>query len=201
MDERNGFEVNSVVSKSFRNIFQKNSKAPRKEVKRVMVLMPPLLGDWLIPGNYPPDLVYLNAIWQTIQELKRNKYYIILKKHPKTLRSKLFCLFDQFVDEINEDYFVDVMEMANAYIFFYYGTALCEALMSPKPIAYIHLPFRQIDYQIRSELEKSLCWVDCYDTDGLFVDHEKMITYLKNNNHDIMPRRAFVEENYLTSSH
>ena len=103
-------------------------------------------------------------------------------------------------DEIRDDYFAEAMEMADAYIFFYCGTAFCEALMSLKPIVYIHLPYRQVDLQTRSELEKILCWIDCNDTDGLFVDDDKMVNYLKNNNQDMISRRDFVEENYLTAS-
>ena len=35
---------------------------------------------------------------------------------------------------------------------------------------------------------------------ALFVDDDKMVNYLKNNNQDMISRRDFVEENYLTAS-
>ena len=199
-NEKNSFEVGSIVSESLRNIYKKNFKSKGEEVKKVMVLMPGLLGNWLIPGDYPPDFVFLKAIWHTIKELKRKNYYLILKKHPKTLRSKSLSVFDKFVDEVKDDYFSEIMEMADAYVFFYCGTAFCEALMSIKPIVYIHLPYRQIDLQTRSELEDIFCWVDYNEEDENFVENDKMINYLKNINQDMKSRRDFVQENYLTSS-
>ena len=162
--------------------------------------MPELAGSRVIPGYSPPDLVYILVILRTIRKLKRNGFHLILKKSPKHVISRRFDAFDSLVDEISEDYFFPkVTDQADAFILFYAGSAFCEALLSMKPIVYIHLPFRTADPWARSKLEKCLCWIDCDDNDGLQVDLERMIYYLNGDCYETAQRRVFVEKNYLSS--
>jgi len=197
--ERQNTEIRSMVSEKLRDIFEKHRETCTREVKKVMLIMPSFGGNSAIPISYTPDMIMLSAIRKTIQELKHNGFYVILKKHPKSIKNKSFSLFDQFVDEINTDYFLEVMDKGDAFVVMGAGTAFCESLMTMKPVVYFHLPFRTVDPWAQSELEKCLCWVDCDDNNGLHIDHKKMISYLKNNEHDMSARRAFIEKTYLSS--
>ena len=196
-DELQNTKFHSLVSNEFLGIYKKHYNHNVKKVRKVMVVLPLFSGDKILPGYYAPDFINVLVIWKAIQELKRKGFYLVLKKKPKLLKSRLFSIFDRFVDEINVDYFPDVTNIADAYVFFYLGTAFCQALMSLKPVVYVHLPYRVIDPWAKSELKRIICWIDPEEPDGVRIDYRKMINYL-NTGHDMRAKRTeFVENIYL----
>ena len=195
--EEKKIQIESIVYEGFRKIFNGFCDTKPAEIRKVMILMPVLSGSNNFPGFDTPDIFYLSIILKTIQALKLKGFYLILKQYPKLGMSRAFPLFDSMVDEIDHNYFDQVIDRADAFVCFYAGTAFCEALMSMKPVAYVHMPFRTVDPMVRSELEKILCWIDCEDNDGLFIDVEKMVSFLEDGDLDRNQREAFLHKYYL----
>ncbi len=190
-------EITGMVPSALYSVFRKHINSRAQRVKKVMVLLPTFIGDIVHPGYVPPDIIYLKVIWKTVQCLKNHGYHIVIKKHPKAQKSIRFGLFDGCADEINSGFFADAYGRADAFVFFYLGSAFAEAAMTLKPIVFINLPYRIIDPEVRAALEKSLCFVDCTQTEDVHVDFSEMIQYLSRDFYDMTDLRLFLQGAYM----
>lgn len=138
--KENTLKIEGAETGMFRNIWQRESKKllPEK-IERVMIVANCFVYDNMLgQGIAFPELMQLDWELRTVNILKKAGYKVIYKNHPD---GKLCGLTIDFLDsdvEIIYDRFEDVMEYADAFLFFHTrSTTLGPALCSNKPIIYI----------------------------------------------------------------
>jgi len=189
--------IDGMISKEFHSIYKRCFKPKKEVIKNVMVVMTYFKGSKIIPGYQAPDFVYLFTIFQAISKLQSKGFHIILKKYPKGCHQD-FPYLEKYASEISDEPFNSAMKRADAFVFVYTGTAFCEALMSSKPIVYLHTPHRVIDPWARRKLEDIICWIDIGDTEENNRTMDRMIEYLEDNRLNLDKREAFINDFFLS---
>jgi len=186
-----GFHINSVRDNSYWEInLRYKGKIPRG--KKVMIVLPALLRERVLIGYGCPDVMALAVIVKVIRIFKERGFYVILKKHPKSPFTFMGNLFNGIVDEIDSGAFVESLLKADYFVFFYAGTAFCEALFSMKPIMLIDMGFRDWDEEVKDKLS-DVCMIVDFDK----ITHRNIDEFLKIGYEEYKSKREEFLNNFF----
>jgi len=136
----NAVAIASGETRKFHNLWKSKSSEPvPRAIKKVMIVANVFRKDSDMCPFFPmPALVQLDTVLRIIDALDRGGYEILFKPHPHSMFHKHAGSFFGNNVRVIKGRFEDVMDMADAFIFYYtrtttLGTALC----TNKPIVSI----------------------------------------------------------------
>jgi len=152
-------------------------KLYKKQIRTIMYVPSSYQGDLKLL-YFVPDLIRLDYEIRVINLLTKRGYEVIYKKHPKgLLMHKEFELFEKIGINCISTPFLEVMDLADMFIFDYYpSTALFEAMCTDKPIVFIYTGYPKIFPEVMNLLAKRCIIVNTeFDENNRVVFDEKRL--------------------------
>lgn len=199
LDEPEKLEISSCTYR-FDDIFNivEEKHGTGKSIEKVMLVPVGFQGEFNgIPSSLVHDVPYADMQIRLIRALKDSGYEVLYKFAPKVSSGYIFPVENLEVQRV-EGFLSDCLDMADAFIFTYVGTAFCEALCTEKPVLLLQAsPYRRMGEKERKELYSSCRAMDCtYDESNRIVfDAEKLKKMLiPMSTEEVEARKDFVKK-------
>jgi len=142
LDSPGTLEVRTIKGKSFAVLSEKYGKLPANNEKPKSVMFVPsgFMGEFnSVPSFTVPDVPYAVFQAKILEELKYAGFETLYKQAPKAARD---CLFgpEKYGAKIVRGFLGECLDIPDAFLFTFCGTAFCEALCTNKVIVLIKAP-------------------------------------------------------------
>ncbi len=163
LDNPDDLKVADSQSAHFHSLALKYGSLPPPENLRRVMFVPTGFQDECnsTPSFTNHDIPYADFQIQILEILKRSKHKVLYKEAPKVKIGKLFSSSLKEV-EIVCGFLSESLELADALVFTFIGTAFCEALCTNKPIILLQAPpSRPMSQEEKSSLSQVCRVIPC----------------------------------------
>jgi hypothetical protein len=194
-------KISSFKESSF-NILKKKLKSSEspKEIKSLMFVPVGFQGEFnTTPSFTTHDVPYAEFQIQILRALQKTNLKIFYKQAPKAYMENIFRPED-FGAETVRGYLSECLDMADAFLFTFTGTAFCESIITDKPVLLIQAPpFRPMLDEQREELAKACRIIKCGagKNNRLGLDEKKLLDSIAPMSDEELKNRKLFRDKWL----
>lgn len=191
-------QVNSIGSKYHKKIFDLYFSKKKTYLKKILYIP----NSFVSEGRQFPNSKIIDPIlydWQKylLEILKRFKFEVIYKTHPKGFLQKINNL-EIFTNYKTNQSMIESLKYADTVILDYLGSAFVEALCAGKDIIYIDMKQRPYDQDNFKDFNSFIKVITAYNKDGVFyLNVDELIDAINSPHKNIKKQEKIVNDYFL----